>query len=728
MNSRDFKEIDLQGMTRREKTEPPAIRIGGFQRVVPFGFLDSPHAPVFSYPPISCSLTQSTLFGGRSDHIASTQLEMRLIGAFQLLSAKADHTPVKRKAAAILAYLILTGQSRETRGRLAALLWSESDEERARASLRQCIHDLKQVEADAGRPFLNVDKLAVGARPGCFHTDIAALDAALENDAFGDVSRLLANARDGLCAGLYDCDPVFDNWLRMQSTAWSDRTVSRLAALLEDADPEDRRSIAVCILQLDPFFEPAVLEMLRLRHDEGGYARALAYFERYAEELREELDLAPPRRVAEELAMLREASTPRRQQPATTGAKPAPERPTIAIITVRGDAENAHIQFALASELSASLSRFRHWTAVQVEMEASAGTGILKTIGDAVDLAVIIDLEVEQGRHVFEISCHDVPDGTLLFTMKALPDSSSWRSASNEFCAQIAARLQIAISSARLHRIGKTSPQQISAYDCWLDGQRLSLLWRKDTEQAAVERYEEAIRLDPNLSCAYSGLAGVLNSRWIVWPGSPDNGQDLARAFELAKKAVLLDPFDHRNQVNLAWSHLLAHRWQLAEFHFELAHDLNARNPTTLIAYALASSYLGEHRRAAELSRLAFQLSPVNDPHFHGYQATIAFLAGDFQGCVDAARQSDGLFPDLSGWSAAANAAMGRDEDARADFGRFVERLAEAWSGRGKPDRTRASEWLKTAFPIRQPADRRRLAEAVDRAERTSRYLQRAIT
>lgn len=657
---------------------------------------------------------------------------MKLIGAFQILSATADHTPAKRKAAAILAYLILTGQSRETRGRLAALLWSESDEERARASLRQCIHDLRQVEADAGRPFLNVDKLAVGAWPGCFHTDIEALDTALDDDDFGDVSRLLANARDGLCAGLYDCDPVFDNWLRMQSTAWSDRTVGRLAALLEDADQEDRKSIAACILQLDPFFEPAVLEMLRLRHDEGGYTRALAYYERYAEELREELDLAPPRRVAEELAMLRDAAAPRRKPPAAAAEKPAPERPTIAIITVRGDAENAHVQFALASELSASLSRFRHWTALHAEMEPAAGTDIIgeirKTIGDAVDLAVVIGMDVEEGQPVFAISCHDVSDGTLQFTMTASPDSSSWRSASNEFCAQIAARLQIAISSARLHRIGKTSPRQISAYDCWLDGQRLSLLWRKDMEQAEVERYEEAIRLDPQMSCAYSGLAGVLNSRWIVWPGSPNREQDLARAFEFAKKAVLLDPFDHRNQVNLAWSHLLAHRWQLAEFHFELAHDLNSHNPTTLIAYALASSYLGEHRRAAELSRLAFQLNPVSRPHFHGYQATIAFLAGDFQGCVDAARHSDGLFPDLSGWSAAANAAMGRDEEACADFDRFLERLAEAWSGPGTLDRVRASEWLKTAFPIRQAADRRRLAQAVDRAERTSRYLQRVIT
>jgi len=626
-----------------------------------------------------------------------------------------------------LAYLILTGQLRETRGRLAALLWSESDEERARASLRQCIRDLRQIETETGQDFLTVDKLAVGAIAGRFHTDIETLNEAFEIDDFEDVARLLANARDGLCAGLYDCDPAFDNWLRMHSTAWIDRTVSRLATLLETAAEDDRKSIAVCILQLDPFFEPAVLEMLRVLHREGGYARALAYFERYAEMLREELDLGVPRKVAAELAQLKEA--PAAEPPARPAPPPerkaAPERPTIAIITVRGDPEDAHLQFALASELSASLSRFRHWIAVHAEMDAPAGAvareDLGKAVSDAVDLAVVIRLGVENGQHVFEIGCYDYADATKQFTMTALPDSSSWRSASNELCAQIAARLQIAISSTRLHRIGETSPRQVSAYDSWLDGQRLSLMWRKDTEQAAVECYEESIRLDPQLSCAYSSLAGVLNSRWIVWPGSPDNAQDLVRGFELAKRAVLLDPFDHRNQVNLAWSHLLAHRWELAEFHFALAHDLNASNPTTLIAYALASSYLGEHQRATELSRRAFQLNPVNDPHFHGYQATIAFLAGDFQGCVDAARRSDNLFPDISGWAAAANAEMGRDEEARADFQRFVERLAAAWFGKGQPDRMQAAEWLKTAFPIRQASDRQRLARAVDRAERAAR-------
>lgn len=675
--------------------------------------------------------------GGAAGAIAirENEIEIRLIGPFALRSANGDHTPAKRKAAAILAYLILSGQSRETRGRLAALLWSESDEERARASLRQCIRDLRRVETDSGARFLAVDKLAVGTRPGTFRTDVTDLDQLLVDAVYETAGRMLVNAKDGLCLGLYDCDPVFDNWLRMQSTAWMDRTVGRLAALLETAEPHDRKAIATCILQLDPFFEPAVEEMLHVLHREGGYARAYAYFERYAEELREELDLGPSTRIAQAVAALKKtaagaaAGLPAGETPAPPPllrTEREPVRPTIAIVTVRHDGDDAYIQFALASELSASLSRFRHWTAIQAELDQAGPKGVqidaVRTVvNESVDLVVLIEMKKEKGQRAFQITCYDFAHGERHFDMTALPDSSSWKSASNELCAQISARLQVAISTTRLHRIKEASPAQISAYDAWLQGQQLARLWNKEAEVALVERFEEAIRLDPQLACAYSSLAAALNSRWIVWPGLPDVEDDFRRAFDLAKKAALLDPFDHRNQVNLAWSHLLARRWDLAEFHFGLAHDLNASNPETLIAYALASSYLGGHERAMELSRRAFQLNPLHDPPYHGYQATIAFLAGDLQGCVDAVRGSRNLFPDILGWSAAANALMGSDREAAADFGLFLETMADAWHDGTRPSARTAIDWFKTVFPIRLAADRQRLAAGIDRAEQVSR-------
>ncbi|RVC17133.1 hypothetical protein EN884_10140, partial [Mesorhizobium sp. M7A.F.Ca.AU.001.01.1.1] len=530
----------------------------------------------------------------------------------------------KRKACAILAYLLLSGRSRETRGRLAALLWSEQDEEHARGSLRQCIKDLRRLASETRLNYLAVDKLVLGIDPTAIRSDIDELERALDDRNYDGALLLLAKARDGLCAGLDDCDPVFDNWLRMQSTMITDRLVTRLAAwLAAETDPRQRKSIAACILQLDPFFDDAVVETIRRVCEESGYARALAFFDRYAAELKADMDLRPPAEILHLLEALK---------PGNDGEKRAadpdlaqsdhdsriPGKPTIAIIIARREAENEHLQFALATELLASISRFRHWTAVSTELQAGEFSldQMHQAAGEHVDIGVLIRLIDTDGPAVFQITCYDFLQEGEAFVLTVPSDPSSWRSAFNEVCARFSARLQIALSSARLHRISQASPNHFSAYDCWLDGQRLSIMWRKDTEEAAIARYEEAIRLDPDLSCAYSSLAAVLNSRWIVVPGASSIEQDLKRAFELAKRSVLLDPFDHRNQVNLAWSHLLARRWELADFHFSLAHEQNAGNPATLIAYALASSFMGDHQRASELSKRSFDLNPMPDAHY----------------------------------------------------------------------------------------------------------------
>lgn len=630
----------------------------------------------------------------------------------------------KRKACAILAYLLLSGRSRETRGRLAALLWSEQDEEHARGSLRQCLKDLRRLSAETGLDFLAVDKLVLGIDPGTIRSDLDDLEQALEERKYDLALPLLAKARDGLCAGLDDCDPVFDNWLRMQSTMMTDRLVARLAAALEtETDPRQRKSIAACILQLDPFFDDAVIETIRGVCQESGYARALAFFERYAAELKADMDLRPPPEMMQLLESLKLGGG--KGQPAEGQGRwqgdhdsRVPGKPTIAIIIARRDAENEHLQFALATELLASISRFRHWTALSTELQTSRVSydEVRQAAGDHVDIGVLIRLIDSKVPAVFEITCFDFLQGGEAFTLAVPSDPSSWRSAFNEVCARFSARLQIALSSARLHRISDKTPNRISAYDCWLDGQRLSIMWRKDTEEAAIARYEEAIRLDPELSSAYSSLAAVLNSRWIVVPGAPSIEQEQKRAFELAKRSVLLDPFDHRNQVNLAWSHLLARRWDLADFHFSLAHEQNSGNPATLIAFALASSFIGNHDRALELSRRCFELNPTPDAHYHGYQATIAFLAGDLEGCVAAAARSDQLFADINGWSAAALALLKRNEEAGSAFRQFLRNLSNAWHGDGRPNRQVAVDWFKTAFPIRRAADQERLNLGIELA------------
>jgi len=54
-----------------------------------------------------------------------------------------------RKASAVLSYLALTETKHETRERLISLLWSRSEEEKARASLRQVVRELRSAFEDA---------------------------------------------------------------------------------------------------------------------------------------------------------------------------------------------------------------------------------------------------------------------------------------------------------------------------------------------------------------------------------------------------------------------------------------------------------------------------------------------------------------------------------------------------------------------------------------------------
>jgi DNA-binding SARP family transcriptional activator len=69
-------------------------------------------------------------------------LELRLLG---LPVARRDGTPLPlrtKKALALLAYLATEGGTHR-RAELAALLWPESDEKRARTTLRSALADLR---------------------------------------------------------------------------------------------------------------------------------------------------------------------------------------------------------------------------------------------------------------------------------------------------------------------------------------------------------------------------------------------------------------------------------------------------------------------------------------------------------------------------------------------------------------------------------------------------------
>lgn len=112
------------------------------------------------------------------------RLKLYLLGTPRI---ERDGVPVEvdtRKAIALLTYLVMTRQS-HSRDALAALLWPEYDQSRARAALRRTLSVLRK--ALAGE-WLEVDRETIGLKPEA--------DPWLDVDQFRD--RLVGCKTDGV--------------------------------------------------------------------------------------------------------------------------------------------------------------------------------------------------------------------------------------------------------------------------------------------------------------------------------------------------------------------------------------------------------------------------------------------------------------------------------------------------------------------------------------------------
>jgi len=124
-----------------------------------------------------------------------------------------------RKATALLAYLALTGE-RQTRDALAAFLWPDFDESRAKAALRRTLSALKSA---IGGEALTISRDAIGLEMTVVWCDVFELKSLLasQEGSDPDTSQLeaaVALYRDDFLAGFSLRDSLpFDDWQLLQA-------------------------------------------------------------------------------------------------------------------------------------------------------------------------------------------------------------------------------------------------------------------------------------------------------------------------------------------------------------------------------------------------------------------------------------------------------------------------------------------------------------------------------
>src|SRR4029453_15937755 len=100
---------------------------------------------------------------------------------------------------------------------------------------------------------------------------------------------------------------------------------------------------------------------------------------------------------------------------------------------------------------------------------------------------------------------------------------------------------------------------------------------------------------------AYASLAGIHNVRHLIRPGISTDADRERRALALGRRAVELDPLDPRNHLVVGWTSAMAHQFEPAAFHYELAVNLNPGSPKALISCAQGLAFAGFVARAKQL-------------------------------------------------------------------------------------------------------------------------------
>lgn len=233
---------------------------------------------------------------------------LRVLGGFALDGPSG--TPagrlLQRRAEALLAFLAVVGDLGCSRDRVVALLWPESDKSRARHSLRDALHAIRQA---LGADAVLGSGEALRLNPAAVTTDVQRFAHGVAGEAQEEVAAYRGPLLDGFHL---DDAPEFERWLdaersRLQRTAAD--ALERLA-IAEEKRGSWRGAAQWWgrALDLDPFNTRVVVRRMWALASGGDRANALKEADEHRRRLVEELDLEPDPAFLAEISRIRDGS------------------------------------------------------------------------------------------------------------------------------------------------------------------------------------------------------------------------------------------------------------------------------------------------------------------------------------------------------------------------------------------------------------------------------------
>jgi DNA-binding SARP family transcriptional activator/TolB-like protein len=248
----------------------------------------------------------------------SSVLRLKTLGG---LTISRDGVPVEgagaqRRRLALLALLAAAGERAMPREKILALLWPESDPERARKNLAQAVYALRR---DLGDEELILGTNDLRLNPDLVSSDLAEFQRATAEGRHDEAVRLYGGPfLDGVA---FDAAPEFERWAETERVHHAHEFTAALEQVAASATARGEHRAAIGLWRrlanADPLNAKAALGLMRAFAAVGDRTAALQHFRVYEMLLRQELDLVPDAEVRRFADALRQEKPEPAGQPAT---------------------------------------------------------------------------------------------------------------------------------------------------------------------------------------------------------------------------------------------------------------------------------------------------------------------------------------------------------------------------------------------------------------------------
>ncbi|NJC08647.1 hypothetical protein [Polymorphobacter fuscus] len=474
------------------------------------------------------------------------------------LSVDGRAVTIGRRARAMLGYLALANQQRASRERLTGLFWPDRAEEQARASLRQCLVELRGALGNA----IIADREWVGLGSG-LDGDWHALDRALKSDdAAGLAEAITRIGAEPLLDG-HEFGDTFDDWLRGCRAALDARlaaAVLRHMALARAAgDVPAALAMADAWLLRDPRDEAVAAAAIGCEMARGNTAAARRRLRLFEDMLARDGDgpASAALRAAIE-AVPEPLVVPSTAVALATGAEMAlPDKPSIAVLPfadLMGDPSQTVFADGMVEEISTVLSRFSSLFVIagQSSLSYRDSGRTVQQIGRELGVRYLLEGSVRKGGDKVRISVKviEAMSGEQIWAERFDGDFADVFDLQDRVANAAASAIDSTITEAEMRRATVRPAATAGAYELTMRASGLLNTYSRASITEARDVAERAFALDPRSGWAASVAAfchGAL--RLNQWTDDLDGATSRAR--ELGEIALQLSPDDQTVLVNV---------------------------------------------------------------------------------------------------------------------------------------------------------------------------------